>query len=279
MTQKAHEQSRAVWDRMAPGWDRYRDYMWATTRHVAEWLLEHAEAREGKVILDVAGGPGELGFLAAERVGPSGRVIETDFAAQMVEVAGRRAEELELANLETRQLDAERMDLDDDSVDGIVCRWGFMLMLDPQAALAECRRVLKDGGRLAFSVWGRPEQNPWVTVSGMTMMQLGHMPGGDPFGPGGMFSMSDEGTIRSMVTDAGFEVLAVEEMPVVWTFESFDQDWEFTTQVAGAIAALVEELPDDEVERFRAALEENMAPFRTDSGLSMPGVTINVAAG
>ena len=54
-------------------------------------------------------------------------------------------------------LDAEQMDLDDDSVDAAVCRWGYMLMADPAAALRETRRVLRDGGALAFAVWAAPE--------------------------------------------------------------------------------------------------------------------------
>jgi ubiquinone/menaquinone biosynthesis C-methylase UbiE len=278
MTQEAHEKSRATWDEMAPGWERNRDFMWRTTRHVAEWLVEHVEARDGDTILDVAGGPGDNGFLAAERVGPSGTVIETDFAPQMVDTARRRAASLGLANVETRVLDAEKMDLADDSVDGIICRWGFMLMLDPDSALKECRRVLKEGRRIALSVWGAPEKNPWVTVTGMTMVQLGHQPGGDPFGPGGMFSMAKPETVRSKLTAAGFSDITIEEMPVDWNFGSFDESWDFTTQVAGALAAIVKQLPPDEVKRLRDALEVNEEQFRTDSGLSLPGVTINVAA-
>src|SRR5918994_1010841 len=95
-----------------------------------------------------------------------------------------RATRLGLENVDNRVLDAEQMDLDDDSVDGIICRWGFMLMLRPEMALSECRRVLKDGRRIALSVWAGPERNPWVTVTGMTMVQLGYQPGGDPFDPG-----------------------------------------------------------------------------------------------
>jgi ubiquinone/menaquinone biosynthesis C-methylase UbiE len=278
MVDEAREKSRAIWDEMAPGWERNRDYMWRTTRHVAEWLVEHAEPRPGDTILDLAGGPGDNGFLAAERVGPKGSVIETDFAPDMVAVARRRADALGLTNVDTRVLDAEKMDLEDDSVDGIICRWGFMLMLDPQAALAECRRVLKEGRRLALSVWSGPEQNPWVTVTGMTMMQLGHQPGGDPFEPGGMFSMADETKIRSMLTSAGFSDISVEPMPVDWSYGSFAEAWAFMTQVAGAIAAVVKELPEDEINKLRSALEANMAPFQNESGITLPGVTINASA-
>ncbi|HJR44472.1 MAG TPA: methyltransferase domain-containing protein [Actinomycetota bacterium] len=272
------QRSRATWDEMAPGWERNRDYMWRTTRHVAEWLVDRVGAQDGDTILELAGGPGDIGFLAAERVGPSGKIVETDFAPQMVDVARRRAAELGLTNVETRVLDAERMDLADDSVDGILCRWGFMLMLDPDAALAECRRVLKSGGNLALSVWGAPEKNPWVTVTGMTMIQLGHQPGGDPFRPGGMFSMADPDKVRSMLTGAGFQVVEVEEVPVEWASSSFDESWGFMTEVAGAIASLVKELPSGEVAEFRAALEKNLEPYRTDSGIVTPGVTVNVLA-
>lgn len=272
------EKSRTTWDEMAPGWERNRDYMWSTTKHVAAWLVDRVEPREGDTILDIAGGPGDIGFLAAGRVGASGRVIETDFAPQMVDVARRRVSELGLDNVDTRALDAERMDLDDDSVDGVICRWGFMLMLDPAQALKECRRVLRDGRPLALSVWGTPDKNPWVTVTGMTMVQLGYQPGGDPFGPGGMFSMADHDTIRSMVTAAGFDQVDIDEMPVDWRYGSFDEAWAFMTQVAGAIASTVKELPDDKVEEVRSALEKNVEPFHTDSGLVLPGVTVNVSA-
>ncbi|CAN5736412.1 hypothetical protein BH20ACT23_BH20ACT23_16500 [soil metagenome] len=278
MVDEAHERSRALWDEMAGGWERNIEYLWSSTRHVGEWLVESVQAKEGDAILDLAGGPGDNGFLAARRVGPPGKVIETDFAPQMVETARRRATELGLENLEARVLDAEGMDLADDSVDGIICRWGFMLMLDPQSALDECRRVLKDGGRLALSVWSGPEKNPWLTVTGMTMKQLGHQPSGDPFGPGGMFSMADQDTLRSMLATAGFTGITIEEMPVDWSYGSFDEAWNFMTQVARAIAALVKELQADEIEKFRSALEQNVQKFRTDSGITLPGVTINAAA-
>ncbi len=278
MVEETREEARAHWDVMAARWERNREYMWSRTRHVAEWLVEQLQAQPGDTILDLAGGPGDSGLLVAERVGPAGRVIETDFAPQMVETARRRAVQLGLSHVENRVLDAESMDLPDDSVDGVICRWGFMLMTNPQTALRESRRVLKAGRRLAFSVWGSPEKNPWVTVVGMTMNQLGYPPAGDPFAPGGMFSMADQGTIESLLTDAGFSIITTEEMGVGWSHGSFNDAWSFMTQVSGALVAVAEQLSPGKLDELRSALEKNTERFRTESGLSLPGVTINVAA-
>jgi ubiquinone/menaquinone biosynthesis C-methylase UbiE len=275
---QTRDKARAHWDEMAPAWDRARDYMWERTRHVAEWLVERVQARPGDTILELAGGPGNIGLLAAEQVGPTGKVIETDFSRQMVAMARRRAEELGLSQVETRVIDAERMDLPDDCVDGIICRWGLMLMADPQAALRECRRVLRPDRRLTFSVWGPPEKNPWVTVVGKTMMQLGYEPGGDPFAPGGIFSMAEQGTIERLLADAGFAAITIEEIPVEWSHGSFDEAWSYMSQVGGALSAAVKELPPSEVDELRSALEANTESFHTGSGISLPGLTINVAA-
>jgi ubiquinone/menaquinone biosynthesis C-methylase UbiE len=276
--EEALQKSHAVWERMAPGWERKRDYLWGVTNPVGRSMVDALDLEPGATILDLACGPGDIGFLALEAAGPEGKLIATDFSAQMVEVARRRGEKLGLDRVEYREMNAEAMDLPDDSVDAIVCRWGFMLMLDPQTALKESRRVLRDSGRLSFSVWGTPEKNPWITVMGMVMTQEGHPPQGDPWGPGGMFSMADPKTIETMVKDAGFENVRTQEVPVEWTFADFDEIWSFVTELAGALAALVRELPEDKVGRLRASFEEAVQTFRHGDHFMIPGVTINALA-
>jgi SAM-dependent methyltransferase len=152
----ARQRSRVAWDAIAPGWYSEREELWKTSRPVSEWMVRRLDPQPGDTILELAAGLGDTGFMAAPMVGETGRVIITDFAPEMVAAARRRAEEVGVENAEFRTLDAERMDLETDGVDGVLCRWAYMLMIDSATAFAETRRVLKPGGRLAFSVWAAP---------------------------------------------------------------------------------------------------------------------------
>ena len=142
-----------------------------------------ARTAPGDTVLELAAGAGDTGFEAAALAGERGRLISTDFSPAMVDVARRRGAELGLGNVDYRVMDAERIELDADSVDGVLCRFAYMLMPDPAAALAETRRVLRPGGRLALAVWGAPERNPWVTIGFGLLVERGHMPPPDPGAP------------------------------------------------------------------------------------------------
>ncbi len=151
-------------------------------------------------MIDIAAGPGDLGFQVAELVGGGGRVMSTDFAPEMVEVARRLGEARGVGNVDHAVLDAERMGLEDDCVDAAVCRWGYMLMADPGAALRETRRILREGGPLAFAVWASPERNPWAALPAATLVQRGHLPPPEPGAPG-IFALADPiGSAKSSPT-------------------------------------------------------------------------------
>jgi ubiquinone/menaquinone biosynthesis C-methylase UbiE len=259
------EQSRETWAQMAPGWEDRREWLMDITGRVNSWLVEKADPQPGQTILEIAAGTGDLGFHAAERVRAEGRVISTDFAPEMVEVARRQGEARGLTNVEHREMDAERMDLEDDSVDGVVCRWGYMLMADPAAALKETRRVLRDGGPLAFAVWATPDRNPWAAVPGMTLVQRGHMPPPEPGVPG-IFAMGEPRRIRELVTGAGFGAPELEEIAFEFRYADFDDLWDTLVRITGVLAQVINALPDDEREATREAIRENLASYRTDDG-------------
>ena len=259
------EQSLETWDEIAPGWERRRAWLMDLTGRVNQWIVEKADPQPGQTILDVAAGTGDLGFMAAERVGEEGRVLTTDFAPEMLEVARRNGESRGVSNAEYRVLDAETMDLDDDSVDGVVSRYGYMLMADPAAALRETRRVLRAGGPLAFAVWSTPDRNPWAAIPGMTLVQRGHIPPPEPGAPG-IFAMGEAERIRELVTGAGFTEPELEEIEFEFRYADFDDLWDALVSLAGPLARAVNGLPDDERQATRQAIEENVAGYRHEDG-------------
>jgi ubiquinone/menaquinone biosynthesis C-methylase UbiE len=238
------EQSLATWRQMAPGWEDRREWLMDITGRVNEWLVDKADPQPGQTFLEIAAGTGDLGFFAAERVGAQGRVISTDFAPEMVDVARRHGGVRGLTNVEYRVLDAERMNLDDASVDGVLCRWGYMLMADPAAALNETRRVLRGGGPLAFAVFMTTERNPWAAVPGTTLVQLGHMPVPEPGAPG-IFALGDSDRIRQLVTAAGFGQPELEEIAFDFRHSDFDGLWDALVGLS-PLARVITALPEDE---------------------------------
>ncbi len=272
------ERSLAIWGEMAPVWKDRNEWMISHTGLVNEWIVERVDPQPENTVLEIAAGPGDLGFRVADQVGDLGRVISTDFAPEMVDVARRLGEARGLGNVEYRVLDAERMDLEDDSVDAVVCRWGYMLMADPAIALRETGRVLREGGLLAFAVWAPPDRNPWAAVPAMTLVQQGRMPPPEPGGPG-MFAMGDPGRIRELVRGAGFEEPVLEEIAFDFRYADSDDLWDSLVRLAGPVAAAIDELLDEERQATRAAIIENMAPYRNEDGsYAAPAVSWGVLA-
>ena len=259
------ELSRATWGEVAPGWEARREWMHDVTAPVAAWLIEHLDPQPGQTILDIASGTGDLGFAIAERVGVSGRVLSTDFSPEMVEVARKNGERRGAANVEHRVLDAEKMDLADESVDGALCRWGYMLMADPGTALRETRRVLREGGRLAFAVWTPPDRNLWAAIPSMMLVERGGVPPPEPGAPG-IFALGDDTRIRALVDAAGFPEPLIEEIPFAFRYADFDDFWDAIVRLAGPIARVINAMTDADRDSLRTELAERIAGFKQDDG-------------
>ena len=174
-------------------------------------------------------------------------------------------------------LDAERIALDDDAVDGVLCRWGYMLMADPAAALAETRRVLRQGGRLACAVFSGPEENPWAALPARVLEERGHMPPAGGSGPG-ILALADHPRLRVLLAGAGLSEPRIDRVPLTWRFADPGDYWAYLTEAAGAIAMVLARLDDAERARVRALIAEGAAPFAGDGGIALPGVSLVVSA-
>src|ERR687894_2307803 len=139
--------SRARWGRAAPGWAAHADLQRRMTMPVSVWMVEAIAPQPGHTILELAAGLGDTGFLAAELISPGGTLICSDFVPEMLSAAQERAAEQGIRNVRFRQIDAESaIDQPAATVDGVLCRWAFMLMADPGTALRETRRGFERGG-------------------------------------------------------------------------------------------------------------------------------------
>jgi SAM-dependent methyltransferase len=265
------------WSLVAPTWEASRQRLFENLRSVSEWLVDHVRPEAGQTILELTAGPGETGFLAASRLGPSGRLISSDFAPAMVEAEQRGAAARGLDNVDCRVIDATDIDLPDDSVDGVLSRFGLMLIPAQEQAMREIRRVLRPGGRCAYATWGPPERNPWIVQMVVALLQNGWTPPGDPAAPGGVFSLATGDRNRELATGAGFADVTVEELEGVMRFEDPDDYWKHSTSVAGPVAEFVASIGDGQVDAIRATLDPSLVPFQRDGGLELPWLAITTS--
>src|SRR3954471_3964520 len=236
----------SLWSRVAGGWARHADYADARGARCAERMLELGQVRAGDRVLELACGPGGLGFAAAERVGPGGEVVLTDVAEEMTAIAAARGAQLGLGNVAFRRLDLERIEEPDASYDAVLCREGLMFALEPERAVAEIRRVLRPGGRAAVAVWAARERNPWLGL----MMDAVSAHTGAPVPPPGIpgpFALGDSGALRRLLDGAGLADVRVGELSVPLRTASFDEWWGRTTALAGPLSAILAALPAEAV--------------------------------
>jgi ubiquinone/menaquinone biosynthesis C-methylase UbiE len=262
---------------IAPGWERQRAFVEGVAAPVRDWLIRELDAPPGATVLELAAGAGDTGFEVAATLGDGGRLISSDFSPAMLDVARRRGRELGVEAVDYRLIDAQQIELDPNSVDAVICRFGYMLMADPVAALTETRRVLRPGGRVTLAVWGGPERNPFFGMVVMAMVQAGHMPSPDPDAPG-VFSMADEGRVAAALTTAGFERVEVEEVPVRFDVGGSDHYLEVIGDTAGPIALALRGLSDHERGALGDGLAERLSPFATENGHELPGVALCAVA-
>jgi SAM-dependent methyltransferase len=266
--------SRKRWDAQAAGWESRRDMLRASTMPVAAWMIDAIDPQPGHTLLELAAGTGDTGLLAAELIEPGGTLICSDFAPEMLAVARRRADELGIRNVRFKQIDADTsIDLDAAGLDGVLCRWGYMLLADPEGALRETRRVLRPGARVALAAWAAPEDNPWSALPLGEMVSRGLVEPPPSDGPG-QFAWARESVIAEHLEAAGFGEHHVEALEFTYDFRSAADWWAAACDFSHWFAEAVERASDDEIAAVSDALDRHAERFTAGDGtVSLPART------
>ncbi len=267
-------QSRANWGERAEGWEAHRDAWRTATMPVSAWMIDALDPQPGQNLLELAAGTGDTGLLAAELIAPTGELICSDFSPQMLAAARRRAEELGVTNVRFKQIDADTsIDVPAASQNGVLCRWGYMLLAEPGNALRETRRVLAPGGRVALAAWAGPEHNPFSVVPLEEAAALGLA---EPPAPGqpGQFAWADGERIVAELADAGFTDPHLETLDFAIPYRDAGDWLDTQSGFSGRLAAARRAASREQEAALRAALARRGAEYAAEGGsLALPSRT------
>ena len=270
--------SRETWEQAAAGWGRMADQVRDWGLDLSAKMVDALALQPGQRVLELAAGPGDTGFMAAELVAPGGTLISSDGAEAMLEVARERAAAQGLHNVEFRQLELEWIDLPTADVDAVLCRWGIMLVVDSEAAAQEIRRVLKPGGRAALAVWDDPARNPWTTISSQALIDLGFAAPPEPGEPG-MFKLAGDGVLRELLLSAGLIDVRVTPVAMERHFDTVDQYLAETLAMSSRFRSTYRELDLDQQLALKRRIARDVRPYTADDGsLVLPGSSLVAVA-
>jgi len=153
---------RGVFDSVATRYDLMNDLMSLGVHRLwKRHFVATARVGAGDVVLDLAGGTGDVAALLSDRVGGAGRVVLSDINAAMLDVGRQRLEDRGIVgNLRYALANAEALPFADGSFDAVTIAFGLRNVTDQPAALREMLRVLKPGGRVHILEFSRVRAEP-----------------------------------------------------------------------------------------------------------------------
>jgi ubiquinone/menaquinone biosynthesis C-methylase UbiE len=204
----SEQQSEAFKEFERTGWSKqaehYDSFVGEMTRQAVDGLLSAVGTRAGSKLLDVASGPG---YVAAEAARRGFDATGSDIGEDMVAEARRR-----FPGVQFEESDAEKLRYPDSSFDAVTCAFGMLHFPRPGKAVAEAYRVLRPGGRFAFSIWCGPAKAKVLTLIGETVQQHADSSVALPAGPG-VFTLSDPWILTALMEAARFKNVRIEEAP------------------------------------------------------------------
>jgi len=261
---------RARWAGLSAGWEKWDSIIMDQLGPVGAAMIERLDIAEDHQHLDIASGTGEPGLTIA-KLAPKGHVVLTDLAPEMLDIATRRAKAQGITNFETKVCSADDLPFDDPTFDGVSVRFGYMFFPDVAKATAEFARVLVPGGRLCWSVWVKPEENPWTAIAMQAIATEAVVPPPDPDGPN-MFRCAATGYVSTLYEDAGLHDVAEWDVDVELVTRSPEQYWEMISEHVSLAVTALQRVDEPARERIAKAVIAKVSTYEQDGKVRIPGV-------
>ncbi len=252
--EQIREQQKESWNKFSPGWKKWDDLMMDFLKPMGNEIIRLLKPKDGELILDVASGTGEPGLTIASSM-PHGKVVITDLADHMLDIAREHAKVRGIQNVEFKACDVCELPFADNTFDAISCRFGFMFFPEMQLAAKEMTRVLKPGGRLATSVWNVADKNFWVTAIGGTINKNMQLPPPPPEAPG-MFRCAKPGLIQNLFQQASLKNTYEEEVAGKMNCGTTDVYWNMMTEVAAPFVSALSKADEALKEKIKKEVYE-----------------------
>ena len=248
----------------------YQDFFTPITALAIQPLLDAAGAGAGSSLLDVATGPGSVAA-NARRLGAA--CIGVDLSPGMIALARSSHPDIDF-----RVAEVEHLPFAEGSFDAIVCNFGLGHFPWPEAAVAECRRTLKVGGRVAFSWWDQPDKQRIQGLFREAIAEVGIAPPPDVPAGHSNLRFSDTAEFRKLLVGAGLDDVRVEDHGTTYAIADVDTLWRggLGSFAVTASAIVVQDAATQAA--IRASLERRAAAYRTPAGLVIP-VAFKIGSG
>jgi len=251
-----------VFDRGAPTYDRVGPRIWS---HFGNRLIDLAGLHDGASVLDVGCGRGAILFPAAEKVGPTGRVIGIDQSEGMVRETTAEVERLGLPNAKVHLVDVEEgISFPDEHFDFVFCGYVLYFFDDLVQALSECVRVLKPEGAFLASTWGREFDKRWDGFRRIARSYRDRLRPGPESNTRGL---RDPAEIEEVLSSAGLVNIEVKAEKQEFYFQDEDEWWAF--EWSHGNQSLWERMEPSALEQFREEEYEWIRQLKGDRGIPM----------
>jgi SAM-dependent methyltransferase len=261
---------RTAWAGLSSGWEKWDSVIMEQLGPVGAAMIERLDIADDQQHLDIAAGTGEPGLTVAT-LAPRGHVVLTDLAAEMLDIAQRRANAQGITNIETRVCSADDLPFGDATFDSVSVRFGYMFFPDLAKATAEFVRVLEPGGRLCSSVWVKPEENQWTRIAMQAIATEAEVAPPDPDGPN-MFRCAAPGYVSALYESAGLRDVAEWDVDVELVTRSPAQYWQMISEHVSLAVAALQHVDEPARERIRADAIARVSAFEKDGEVRVPGV-------